>query len=177
MRSYLRRRLLGRLFLAHPVVRLAMPTPTLTLFSVSGSFPFQTKHLPLSPGTKITLGSTEGTSTGMRQSIRVPSTNNGWFPPKQTGGSTVPPVSPLPLSSSHAEVWLDGGNVRTASLRFVILLHSSPCLVRIIGLCSRPRLCLRYFCQRPENREKHPSQNGRHHRVYLSPLLLYSAQF
>ncbi|KAF8189303.1 hypothetical protein BJ912DRAFT_377316 [Pholiota molesta] len=89
--------------------------PTLTLFSVSGSFPFQTKHLPLSPGSKITLGSTEGTA-GTRQSIHVAATNNGWFPPKQTGDSTIPPVSPLPLSSSHAEVWLDGGNVYVRDL-------------------------------------------------------------
>ncbi|KAF9482732.1 hypothetical protein BDN70DRAFT_403502 [Pholiota conissans] len=88
-----------------------MPVPTLTLFSVSGSFPFQTKHLPLSTGTKVTLGSTEGPSGGARQPARVAANNNGWFPPKHTGNSTVPPVSPLPLSSSHAEVWMDSGIV------------------------------------------------------------------
>ncbi|KAF8954894.1 hypothetical protein BDZ97DRAFT_1862375 [Flammula alnicola] len=88
-----------------------MSTPTLTLSPASGTFPFQTKSLSLPSGTKIILGSTEASSAGSQQPARVPSATNGWFPPKQTEDASIPSVSPLPLSSSHAEVWCDGGKV------------------------------------------------------------------
>ena len=83
-----------------------MSTPTVTLSPASGTFPFQVKKLSLPSGTKIILGSTEATS-GWRQ----PSSSNGWFPPEETEDTAIPNVSPLPLSSSHAEIWQDGGKV------------------------------------------------------------------
>ncbi|KAF8799780.1 hypothetical protein BYT27DRAFT_7005378, partial [Phlegmacium glaucopus] len=42
---------------------------------------------------------------------RTPTTSNGWFPPRLTGDITTPKISPLPLSSSHAEIWCEGGRV------------------------------------------------------------------
>ncbi|KDR72657.1 hypothetical protein GALMADRAFT_142954 [Galerina marginata CBS 339.88] len=83
-----------------------MSTPTMTLSPASGTFPFQEKTIPMPSGTKVILGSTE-VSTGLP--ARVPSASNGWFPPKQTEDSAIASVSPLPLSSSHAEIWCDGG--------------------------------------------------------------------
>jgi len=86
-----------------------MASPSVTLTPVAGAFPFPTKTICLPSGTKIILGSTEVTS-GL---ARVPTSQNGWFPPKQTEDSAIASVSPLPLSGSHAEVWYDGGKVST----------------------------------------------------------------
>ncbi|KIM42424.1 hypothetical protein M413DRAFT_444842 [Hebeloma cylindrosporum] len=65
-----------------------MSSPTVTLSPASGTFPFPS-----------TCG------------WRVPCSSNGWFPPKDTEDNAIPSVSPLPLSSSHAEIWQDGGKI------------------------------------------------------------------
>jgi len=87
-----------------------MSTPSVTFSPASGTFPFQVKTISLPSGIKIILGSTE-TISGSRQPARVPSSSNGWFPQKETEDTTIPSVSPLPLSSSHAEIWCDNGKV------------------------------------------------------------------
>lgn len=92
-------------------------TPVVTLSSASGSFPFLTKRISLTSGSKTVLGSTEGISVGIQQTARTPTTSNGWFPARATGDITTPKISPLPLSSSHAEIWCEGGRVS--------LLHAS----------------------------------------------------
>lgn len=89
-----------------------MSTIILILTPATGSFPFQSKTLTVPSGTKIMLGSTEGTVNGARSSVRVPSMTNGWFAPRQTEDYSMPAVSPLPLSSSHAELWADGNKAR-----------------------------------------------------------------
>ncbi|KAH9477673.1 Vacuolar protein sorting-associated protein 64 [Psilocybe cubensis] len=83
-----------------------MSTLTIGLSPAPGTFPFTAKNIPIS-STKVILGSIEVTEPG--KAARIPSTNNGWFPPKST--DSVTGVSPLPLSSSHAYIWCDGGKV------------------------------------------------------------------
>lgn len=97
----------------HPLI---MTTPSLNLSAVSGSFPFQSKSIPLSQNQKITLGSeVMETDTGERRTAAM---TNGWFAAKHPiritgigGGSAPPAVSPLPLSSRHSEIWWDGQQV------------------------------------------------------------------
>ncbi|PPR03649.1 hypothetical protein CVT24_007763 [Panaeolus cyanescens] len=84
---------------------------TLTLSPAAGSFPFPTKVLSLPSGTKVVLGSTEISPNAPRQSLRVATTSNGWFPPTQTEDNSISLVSPLPLSSAHAEIWSEGGRI------------------------------------------------------------------
>lgn len=74
-------------------------TPSLHLSPASGSFPFQPKQLKLGDK-RVVLG------------IEIPndpahtsSSSNGWFAVVRTG------ISPLPVSTSHAEVWLSGSKV------------------------------------------------------------------
>ncbi|PPQ72687.1 hypothetical protein CVT25_012288 [Psilocybe cyanescens] len=83
-----------------------MSTPTIDLSPAPGTFPFSAKTIPISSA-KVTLGSIEVTESG--KAAHVPSTSNGWFPAKMT--DSVSSVSPLPLSSSHAQIWCDGGKV------------------------------------------------------------------
>ncbi|KAF8157060.1 hypothetical protein B0H34DRAFT_657551 [Crassisporium funariophilum] len=88
--------------------------PVMTLTPIVGTFPFTTKQIALPPGTKVILGSTEVTAT--RQSVRIPTATNGWFPPESTEDTSIPSVTPLPLSPSHAQVWSDGGKVHIRDL-------------------------------------------------------------
>ncbi|KAG6827445.1 hypothetical protein H0H92_011742 [Tricholoma furcatifolium] len=81
--------------------------PTLSLTAVPGSFPFHTKFIALPYGSTVYLGS-EVDADGPRTK-RVAAQTNGWFAPQQIGGGS--PVSPLPLSSMHSEVWWDGVEV------------------------------------------------------------------
>lgn len=79
-------------------------TPTLSLSPVSGSFPFQLKYIPfLIHDSKIILG-WEPPDTG--SGTRPTSPSNSWFAP-----SSPSFISPLPVSSSHCEVWWDGRQV------------------------------------------------------------------
>ncbi|CAA7268318.1 unnamed protein product [Cyclocybe aegerita] len=82
---------------------------TLKLSPAAGTFPFAAKAITLAAGTRVTLGSTEMTGAGGPP--RTATSANGWFAPKRTEDITLPDVSPLPLSPSHAEVWTDGGKV------------------------------------------------------------------
>ncbi|KAG6844864.1 hypothetical protein H0H87_002987 [Tephrocybe sp. NHM501043] len=77
--------------------------PTLSLSSVPGSFPFQTKYIPLPLNVTVTLGSEVDDNSGQK---RITSATNGWFAPQTLGGGS--PISPLPLSSLHSQVWWDG---------------------------------------------------------------------
>lgn len=82
--------------------------PMLSLSATSDSFPFQSKCIQLIGSTKVVLGSEAINSQA--ENRRIASATNGWFPPRSSlSGKT--PVSPLPLSSCHAEVWTSGGHV------------------------------------------------------------------
>ncbi|KAG6910745.1 hypothetical protein DXG01_008277 [Tephrocybe rancida] len=81
-------------------------SPTFSLAAVSGSFPFQTKYIALPLDVTVTLGAEVDSDSGRK---RVSSPMNGWFAPQKLGGGS--PISPLPLSSSHSEVWWDGVEV------------------------------------------------------------------
>ncbi|KAK0206202.1 hypothetical protein DFS33DRAFT_1381328 [Desarmillaria ectypa] len=76
-------------------------SPVLNLACVSGSFPFQTKHISMAGSVKILLGAVEGSST-----IRQGSPTNGFFVQKSQTAE-----SPLTLSVNHAEVWLENGRI------------------------------------------------------------------
>ncbi|KAG6836796.1 hypothetical protein H0H93_003042 [Arthromyces matolae] len=80
--------------------------PTLSLSAISGSFPFQTKYITLPLGAVIILGAEVDADSNQR---RVASPSNGWFAPQKLGGGSS--ISPLPLSSSHTQVWWDGSGV------------------------------------------------------------------
>ncbi|KIK04576.1 hypothetical protein K443DRAFT_4547 [Laccaria amethystina LaAM-08-1] len=78
-------------------------TPSLHLSPTSGSFSFQPKQIKLCDK-RVVLG------------IEIPddpahtsSSSNGWFTVVRTRNSTG--ISPLPVSTSHAEVWLSGSKV------------------------------------------------------------------
>ncbi|KIJ99331.1 hypothetical protein K443DRAFT_175824 [Laccaria amethystina LaAM-08-1] len=78
-------------------------TPSLRLSPASGSFSFQPKQIKLRDQ-RVALG------------IEIPndpahtsSSSNGLFAVVRTGSSTG--ISPLPVSTSHAEVWLSGSKV------------------------------------------------------------------
>ncbi|KAF9029108.1 hypothetical protein BDZ89DRAFT_1065633 [Hymenopellis radicata] len=75
--------------------------PIISLSPASGSYPFQTKYIPLS-STKHVLGSVEGGGKTPRKA----STGNGWFASKTDSAAT-----PLTLSAVHAEVWMESGQV------------------------------------------------------------------
>ncbi|KAG6852926.1 hypothetical protein C0991_008133 [Blastosporella zonata] len=77
--------------------------PTLSLSAISDSFPFQTKYISLPQNVTIPLGAEVDSDSGR---TRVASATNGWFAPQKLGGGSA--ISPLPLSSSHANVWWDG---------------------------------------------------------------------
>ncbi|KAF8908589.1 hypothetical protein CPB84DRAFT_1674115 [Gymnopilus junonius] len=89
-----------------------MSSPVITLSPVSGSFPFETKMIPLPSGTKIALGYEMPNGPA-----RLPSTTNGWFAPQQTEDTAIDAVFPLPLSFLHAELWCDGGKVFIRDLK------------------------------------------------------------
>lgn len=79
-------------------------TPTLSLSQLSGSFPFQPKYIPfLTCDVKIILGS-EPPATGSGTSPAALA-SNGWFVPNSSS------VLPIPVSTSHSEVWWDGRQV------------------------------------------------------------------
>ncbi|KAF9457823.1 hypothetical protein BDZ94DRAFT_1272174 [Collybia nuda] len=87
-------------------------TPMLNLTPVSGSFPFQPKYIPLTSAAKVVLGSDVRDTTS--SSVRTATALNGWFaskPPPRINGvngdHALAPISSLPLSSSHSEIWLE----------------------------------------------------------------------
>ncbi|KAF8067979.1 hypothetical protein FPV67DRAFT_1652877 [Lyophyllum atratum] len=89
-------------------------TPMLSLSAVSGSFPFQTKYIPLSLDVRVTLGAEVDSDSGK---TRAAAPTNGWFAPQRPSRTSgAPAVSPLPLSSSHCAVWWDGQQVHIRDL-------------------------------------------------------------
>ncbi|TFK33969.1 hypothetical protein BDQ12DRAFT_690373 [Crucibulum laeve] len=83
--------------------------PTVNLSPTGGSFPFLSKQLSLTPSSRILLGSEVSDNASERG--RRASVSNGWFAPKSTEDDAIALVSPLPLSTAHAELWISGGKV------------------------------------------------------------------
>ncbi|KAJ7594663.1 hypothetical protein C8J56DRAFT_445096 [Mycena floridula] len=89
-------------------------TPMLGLTAVAGGFGFKTKYIPLPAAIKMTLGS-QICESSSGQAQRVAQTINGWFEPKISQSNI--PVSPLSLSTFHAEVWVEDGKVYISDLQ------------------------------------------------------------
>lgn len=87
-------------------------TLKLGLSPASGSFPFSSKTIFLDAATKLVLGS----ELQAADSSRKASNTNGWFAPVVSTDQAREPISPLSLSSSHAEVWSEGGKVSSLRL-------------------------------------------------------------
>ncbi|KAF5318712.1 hypothetical protein D9619_010732 [Psilocybe cf. subviscida] len=81
----------------------------LSMSASVGSFPFKTKSLSLATTGRVILGSTETSSS--KEAPHVPSSSNGWFSPVPAADRSQPNISPLPLSSSHAELSFKNGKV------------------------------------------------------------------
>ncbi|KAF5383240.1 hypothetical protein D9615_004865 [Tricholomella constricta] len=92
----------------HFMIMSVMGSPMLSLTAAVGSFPFQTKYIPMSRDVRIKLGAEVDADSGQTRSATQ---TNGWFAPQRSRVAEGSPVSPLPLSSSHSEFWWDGQQV------------------------------------------------------------------